>query len=83
LHSNGGVTLGIESGRTPQDFGGDLVFLQGDSGMIDRMLGEIAEQFAQGLGAVKAMAFCKLLYLLEALGPTNRERVCYSHMTWA
>ena len=28
------------------------------------------------------MAFCKLLYLLEALVPTNRESVCYSHKTW-
>jgi hypothetical protein len=30
---------------------------------------------------VKAMAFGKSLYLLEALLPTNRETVCYSHIT--
>ena len=26
------------------------------------------------------MAFCKLLYLLEALIPTDVETVCYSHV---
>jgi len=31
---------------------------------------------------VKAMAFCKLLYLLEALAPTHRESLCYSHKDW-
>jgi hypothetical protein len=50
--------------------------------MIERVLGEITEEFAQRLGAVEAMAFCKLLYLLEALVPTNRKSVCYSHITW-
>jgi len=50
--------------------------------MIERMLSEIAEKSTERFGAVKAMAFCKLLYLLEALVPPNRKRVCYSHMTW-
>jgi hypothetical protein len=30
---------------------------------------------------MKAMTFGKPLYLLEALLPTNRETVCYSHIT--
>ena len=49
--------------------------------MIERMFRQVAEQFAQRLGAVEAMTFCKFLYLLEALFPTDRESVCYSHMT--
>jgi len=46
------------------------------------MFCQISQEFTKGLGAVKAMAFCKLLYLLEALIPTNGKRVCYSHITW-
>jgi hypothetical protein len=46
------------------------------------MFREVAKQFAERLGTVKAMTFCKLLYLLEALVPTNSESVCYSHITW-
>jgi hypothetical protein len=49
--------------------------------MIERVFGQVPEQLAERLRAVKAMAFCKLLYLLEALVPTHRESVCYSHIT--
>jgi hypothetical protein len=49
--------------------------------MIERVLSQVAEKFAKGFGAVKDMAFCKLLYLLEALLPTQRERMRHSHIT--
>ncbi len=72
----------IESGGAAQNLGGNLVFLERDAGVIEGMLGEVAEQLAEGFRAVEAMAFCKSLYLLEALFPTDRESVCYSHITW-
>jgi len=45
------------------------------------MFGQISKELAQGFGGVKAMAFGKSLYLLEALLPADRETVCYSHIT--
>ena len=47
LYADRGITLGIESDRPAQDLGGDLVLLQRDSRVIERVLGEIAEQLAQ------------------------------------
>ncbi|HYM74798.1 MAG TPA: hypothetical protein VE377_02375 [Candidatus Dormibacteraeota bacterium] len=48
MDTNRGITLRIESGRSPQDLGGDLVFLQGYAGVIEGVFGEVAEQPAQG-----------------------------------
>ena len=73
--------MGIEARRSAQDFGGDLVFLEGNSGMIERMFGEVAQQFAQRFRGVQAMAFNKFIYLLEALLPADRETVSDSHIT--
>ena len=81
LHPDRGVTLGIESGRAPQNFGGNLVLLERDAGMIKRVFSEVAKQFAQRFGAVQAMTFNKFIYLLEALLPTDRESVGDSHIT--
>ena len=52
-----------------------------DAGMIKRVLGEIAQQLAQGFRGVEAMAFGKSLYLLEALLPPDSETVRYCHIT--
>jgi hypothetical protein len=49
--------------------------------MIEGMFGEVSKQPAQGFRRVKAMAFGKSLYLLEALVPTEGETVRYSHIT--
>jgi hypothetical protein len=73
LNANGGVALRIESRRPPQNLGGDLIFLQGNPRVIQRMPGKIAEQFAEGLRAMKDMTFSKSLYLLEALLSTDRK----------
>ncbi len=81
LHPDGGVALGIESGRAAQNFGGNLVLLEGDAGVIERVFGEVAEQFAEGFRSVQAMAFNKFIYLLEALLPTDSESVRHSHIT--
>jgi hypothetical protein len=81
LDSDGGVALRIEASRAAQDLGCDLVLLEGDSGVIERVLSQVAEKFAQGLGASENMTICKLLYLLEALLPTKRESMRQSHLT--
>lgn len=49
--------------------------------MIERMLAEVLEEPAKRFGAVKSMAFCKLLYLLEALFSADRETVGEGHLT--
>jgi hypothetical protein len=73
--------LGIESLRAAQNFGGNLVFLKGETGMIEGMFGQITQEFAERLGTMQAMTFGKLLYLLEALLPAQRESVRHSHLT--
>jgi hypothetical protein len=45
------------------------------------MLRQIAQELAERLGRMKAMAFGKSLYLLEALLPPKHETVCHSHIT--
>jgi hypothetical protein len=49
--------------------------------MIQGVFGEVAQQFAQRFGAVQAMTFNKLIYLLEALRSSDRESVRDSHIT--
>ena len=45
------------------------------------MFGKVPKQFAKGFGRVEATAFNKFIYLLEALFPTEHERVSDSHIT--
>src|ERR1035438_3806299 len=71
LHANRRVTLRIKSGGPPQHLSCDLVLLDGQPMMIEGPLGEIAEQFAEGFGATKAMTINKPIYLLEELIPPN------------
>ena len=81
LHADRGVALGIESGGSAQHLGGNLVFLERDSGVIERVFREVPQQFAQRFRGVQAMTFNKFIYLLEALRPTDRESVRDSHIT--
>src|SRR5579859_983095 len=73
LDANRRIALRIESGRAAQDLCRDLVFLQRDPRVIEGMFSKVAKQLAQRFRAVQAMAFCKSLYLLEALLPTDRK----------
>jgi len=81
LDAHRGVALGIESDRTPKNLGSDLVLLQGDARVIQRMFGKVPKELTEGFGCVEAMAFNKFIYLLEALLPTDRETVRDSHIT--
>jgi hypothetical protein len=81
LDTDGGVALRIEASWAAQDLSGDLVLLEGDPGVIERVLSQVAKEFAQGFGTSEDMIICKLLYLLEAMLPTKRESMRQSHLT--
>jgi len=81
LYPDRRVALRIESRRAAQDFSGNLIFLQRNPGMIQRMFREVTEELAQRFRGVQAMTFNKFIYLLEALLPTDGECLRYSHIT--
>ena len=83
LHAYRRVALGIKSRGATQDFGGNLVLLESNARVIERVFSQITEQFAKRLRGVEAMAFNKFIYLLEALLPTDCEGVSDSHITGA
>src|ERR1700686_410871 len=74
------VALGVESGRSSQNLGGNLVLLQSDARMIQGMFREVTQQFARRFRAVQAMTFNKFIYLLEALLAPEDETVSDSHI---
>jgi hypothetical protein len=47
LNANRGVTLRIESYGATQNFGGNLVFLQRNAWVVERVFSEITKEFAQ------------------------------------
>jgi hypothetical protein len=69
LDTNHGVELRVEIRRTPKDFRGDLEFLNGGTGVIDSMPGQVAEQFAEGLRAMQSVAAYEPVNLLEKMLP--------------
>lgn len=75
------IALRIKTGRTAEDLGCDLVLLERYTWVIERVFGQVSEQSAEGFRRVKAMAFGKSLYLLEALLSTDSETIRYSHIT--
>jgi len=81
LHPDGGVALRIEIGRPPEYLGRDLVLLEGRTGVIERMFGEVVQQFAEGLRSAQAMTISKPIYLLEALLPSPYVGVRQRHLT--
>jgi len=81
LDTNCGVALRVKTGWPAEDFSGDLVLLKGDAGVVERMLGKIAEQPTQRFRAAETMTIGKFIYLLEALLPAKREAVCQCHLT--
>jgi len=81
LDADGGIALRIETNGAAENFSCDLVFLERDAGVIERMFGEVAKEFAERFGSVEAMTFNKFIYLLEALLPANSESVRHSHIT--
>src|SRR5882757_1322762 len=61
------VQLRVKVSRTTEDLRRNLVLLNRSSGVIQYMLGEIAQQFAQRLGAVQDVAVHQLVDLTEIL----------------
>src|SRR5256885_11969046 len=67
LDSDHGVQLGVEIRRATEDFGRDLVFLDGASRMVDRMLGKIPQKLAEGFRAMQYAAVHQSIDLREVL----------------
>src|SRR5258707_14864344 len=73
LDPDRGVALRIEPGRPAEHLGRNLILLECDTRVIEGMLREITQQFAQRFRAAQAMTINKLIYLLEALFPARSE----------
>jgi hypothetical protein len=48
LYANRGIQMRVKVARAPKNFRRNLIFLGGGPGMIQRMIGQIAQQLAQG-----------------------------------
>src|SRR5215469_1897626 len=85
LHANGGIGLRVEVFRASEDFSGDLVFLQGNAGLRQGMVGQVAEQFTQGFGLAQCVTVNEFLNLAEtAFSISQRNCGCGgrdSHVT--
>src|SRR2546430_9181191 len=54
LYADRGVHVGIEIAWPPKDLGRDLILFGGSTWMVQRMIGQVAQQFAQRLRAVQS-----------------------------
>ena len=68
LDADHGVHVGVEVLLAAEDLSCDLVLLRGASGVLNRIIGEIAQKLAEGLRAMQSMAAEKFLDLGEMLG---------------
>ena len=73
--------LRIEIVRTAENLGRDLVLLQRRSGMIERVLSQIAQQFAEGFRPVKHLAVDQLVNLPQAPLSFETLRARNRHLT--
>jgi hypothetical protein len=53
----------IKTRRPAEDLGGDLIFLQRNARVFDRVIGEVTKEFAESLGTVERMTVYQPLYL--------------------
>src|SRR6266849_3822343 len=67
LHTHHRVQMRIEVLLAPEDLGRNLVLLRGSTGMVQGMVCQIAQQFAEGLRAMESMARQKSLNLRKVL----------------
>ena len=72
--------MGIKIGRAAEDLSRDLIFLEGNSGMLQRVVRKIAQQLAKRLGTMERMAVHQPLDLNE---PHFRVGyvTCHTHVT--
>src|ERR1051325_6006084 len=71
LNADRGIKMRIEICRASKNFGGDLIFLDRITGMIERVFAKVSKKLKQRFRAVKNMTIHKPLYFLEALLPTR------------
>src|SRR5947207_2633652 len=67
LHTNQGVQMRIKTGGAPEDLGRNLIFLQRNSRMLQRLVSQIAQQLTKRLRTMQGMAIHQPLDLGEEL----------------
>jgi hypothetical protein len=72
--------MGIKIRRSPEDFRGYLVFLEGGTGMLDGLISEVPEKLAKRLRPVKSMAVNQLLNFKKSRF-NGGYVTCYTHLT--
>ena len=55
LDANRGIEMGVEITRPPKDLRSNLIFFGRSPGVLQRVIGEVAQQFAQGFGTMQGM----------------------------
>ena len=70
----------IEIAGPTENFGRDLILLQGQSRMLDGVVGEVPEKLAQRLRTVKSVAIYQLLDLVESRLNVGYV-TCHTHVT--
>jgi hypothetical protein len=73
LNANHGIKLGVKISGATENFRRNLVFLDGSSGMVQRVFRQVAQKFAQGFGAVQDLAADQFLDLREILFPFGQR----------
>lgn len=68
LDAHHGVHMRVEVLLPAEDFGRNLILLGGGTRVIPGVIGEIAQELAEGLGAMKSMATEEPVDLNELLG---------------
>ena len=67
LDANCGINMRVEMTRAPKDLRSNLILLGSRSGVFQRMINQIAQQLAQGLGAVQSMTTEELFDLAPVM----------------
>jgi hypothetical protein len=65
LHANRRIRLWIKIPPPPENFGSDLILLQGGAGLRQLVLRQVTKQFAERLCFAQGMAVNQLLNLLK------------------
>ena len=73
LHADGRVQVGIEIAWPPKDLRRNLILFGGSTWMVQCMIGQVAQQFAQGLGAVQSMTAEDLIDLAPIVSLVHRR----------
>jgi hypothetical protein len=80
LHPHQRIQMRIEIRRASKDLSCNLIFLERDPGMFERVVRQIPHQFAKRLGAVQGVAIHEPVNLDEAELRVG-YMTCHTHLT--